>query len=124
MKRANVLFATIANATGRACGHPFAFILSVLAVIVWAISGPVFGFSDTWQLVINTGTTVITYLLLFVVQNSQNRNAAALHIKLDEILRAIPEARSALVVSHIEDAPDEKIVEERQVLDKLIVKDI
>jgi low affinity Fe/Cu permease len=123
MKQANTWFAEIANATGKATGHPLAFILSMLAVVVWGISGPIFGFSDTWQLVINTGTTVITYLLLFVVQNSQNRNAAALHIKLDEILRAMPEARTDLVASHIEDAPDEKIDKERKALEELIASE-
>jgi len=81
--------------------------------VVWAISGPLFNYSDTWQLVINTGTTVVTFLLLFVVQNTQNRDSLAVHIKLDEILRALPEARTAIALADLENAT-EKLLEEQR----------
>lgn len=80
------MFARFANATARATGSPIAFILCVAAVIIWAVSGPFFCFSETWQLVINTGTTIITFLMVFLIQNTQNRDGAALQTKLDEII--------------------------------------
>ncbi|APO79379.1 low affinity iron permease protein (plasmid) [Rhizobium etli 8C-3] len=82
------LFARFANATARAAGSPIAFILCVTVVLVWAVSGPFFQFSETWQLVINTGTTIVTFLMVFVIQNTQNRDGAALQTKLDEIIRS------------------------------------
>jgi len=80
------VFAKFATATAKATGSPVAFILCVTAVLVWAMSGPFFGFSETWQLVINTGTTIITFLMVFLIQNTQNRDGAALQTKLDEII--------------------------------------
>jgi low affinity Fe/Cu permease len=82
------LFAKFANATARATGSPIAFLLCVALVVVWAASGPIFKFSETWQLVINTGTTIITFLMVFLIQNTQNRDGAALQTKLDELIRA------------------------------------
>ena len=82
------LFASFANATARVTGSPYAFIACVLAVVVWAATGPIFKFSETWQLVINTGTTIITFLMVFLIQNTQNRDGAALQTKLDELIRA------------------------------------
>jgi low affinity Fe/Cu permease len=82
------LFAKFANATAKATGSPVAFLLCVAAVLVWAASGPVFKFSETWQLVINTGTTIITFLMVFLIQNTQNRDGAAVQTKLDELIRA------------------------------------
>ena len=82
------LFAKFANATARATGSPAAFLLCVLAVMVWAATGPLFHFSETWQLVINTGTTIITFLMVFLIQNTQNRDGAAVQTKLDELIRA------------------------------------
>jgi low affinity Fe/Cu permease len=82
------LFAKFANATARVTGSPFAFLACVTAVLVWAASGPLFRFSETWQLVINTGTTIITFLMVFLIQNTQNRDGAALQTKLDELIRA------------------------------------
>nr|WP_298098601.1 low affinity iron permease family protein [uncultured Shinella sp.] len=79
-------FARFATATAHATGSPAAFILCVAAVLIWAISGPYFGFSETWQLVINTGTTIITFLMVFLIQNTQNRDGAAVQAKLDEII--------------------------------------
>ncbi|AYV48575.1 hypothetical protein CFHF_19860 [Caulobacter flavus] len=82
------LFARFANATAKATGSPVAFLLCVAAVLLWAISGPVFKFSETWQLVINTGTTIVTFLMVFLIQNTQNRDGVALQTKLDELIRA------------------------------------
>ncbi len=82
------LFARFANATARATGSPVAFLLCVAAVVAWAASGPLFKFSETWQLVINTGTTIITFLMVFLIQNTQNRDGAAVQTKLDELIRA------------------------------------
>jgi low affinity Fe/Cu permease len=82
------LFAKFANATAHAAGSPIAFLLCVVVVLVWAISGPLFGFSETWQLVINTATTIVTFLMVFLIQNTQNRDGAALQTKLDELIRS------------------------------------
>jgi len=82
------LFAKFANATAKATGSPLAFLICVLSVVVWAASGPTFKFSETWQLVINTGTTIITFLMVFLIQNTQNRDGAAIQTKLDELIRA------------------------------------
>ncbi len=82
------LGAKFANATAKATGSPVAFLLCVAAVLVWAISGPMFKFSETWQLVINTGTTIVTFLMVFLIQNTQNRDGAAVQTKLDELIRA------------------------------------
>lgn len=112
-------FARFSTAVGVWTGHPLAFILSVAACVVWAVTGPLFGFSDTWQLVINTGTTVLTFLLVFVIQNTQLRDNAAVHLKLDEILRALPEARTELVLHHLEDADDAELARIRRELDRI-----
>lgn len=82
------LFARFANLTAKAAGSPAAFLLCVLLVLVWAFSGPFFGFSETWQLVINTGTTIVTFLMVFLIQNTQNRDGAAVQAKLDELIRS------------------------------------
>jgi low affinity Fe/Cu permease len=81
-------FEKFANATAKASGSSPAFLLCVLAVLVWAVSGPFFGFSETWQLVINTGTTIVTFLMVFLIQNTQNRDSEALQTKLDELIRS------------------------------------
>jgi low affinity Fe/Cu permease len=80
-------FNRIAKATSRAAGHPIAFVLAMAVIAIWAVTGPIFGFSDTWQLVINTGTTIATFLMVFLIQNTQNRDQAAVQIKLDELIR-------------------------------------
>ena len=82
------VFSEFANVTAKAAGHPVAFLICCATVILWAGSGPIFGFSDTWQLVINTGTTIITFLMVFLIQNTQNRDGAALQAKLDELIRS------------------------------------
>ena len=91
------LFTRFAKWGSRAAGRPAAFTLAVLTLLVWAISGPLFGFSDTWQLIINTGTTVVTFLMVFLIQNTQNRDSEALHVKLDELIRANKGAHNALL---------------------------
>ncbi|MEO8625612.1 MAG: low affinity iron permease family protein [Candidatus Limnocylindrales bacterium] len=83
----DAFFTRVAKWTARAAGHPTAFVMAVLVIVVWALTGPIFGFSDTWQLVINTGTTIATFLMVFLIQNTQNRDTAALQIKLDELIR-------------------------------------
>lgn len=91
------LFAKFANITAKATGSPPAFLVCVLLVVVWAVSGPIFKFSETWQLVINTGTTIITFLMVFLIQNTQNRDGVALQTKLDELIRASTGAEDAFI---------------------------
>jgi low affinity Fe/Cu permease len=100
-------FAELARQTACALGTPAAFAIACAAVVAWVISGPLFGYSDTWQLVINTGTTVVTFLMVFLVQNTQNRDARALHLKLDELLRSMKDARNRLI--DLENCSDEEI---------------
>ena len=78
-------------------GHPRAFVVAIAAIVVWLITGPIFGFSDTWQLVINTGTTIVTFLMVFLIQNTQNRDSIAVQLKLDELIRAMQGAHNALL---------------------------
>ncbi len=99
------LFRRFAKATSHAIGSPFAFVLAFAIVVAWAITGPFFDFSETWQLVINTGTTIITFLVVFMIQNTQNRDSRAVHLKLDELIRVMKEARNELV--DVEDKADE-----------------
>lgn len=91
------LFAKFANITARITGSPPAFLVCVALVLVWAISGPLFGFSETWQLVINTGTTIVTFLMVFLIQNTQNRDGVALQTKLDELIRATTDAEDEFI---------------------------
>ncbi len=101
------LFRRLAQETSRHMGSPWAFAAALLVVIIWAVSGPFFGFSDTWQLVINTGTTILTFLMVFLIQNTQNRDAHAIHLKLDELIKAQKEARDQLI--DVEDLTDEQL---------------
>lgn len=89
-------FSTLALIASRQVGKAYAFIAAVASIVVWAACGPIFGFSDTWQLIINTGTTVVTFLMVFLLQNSQTRDLAAIQIKLDELIRATADANNAL----------------------------
>ena len=90
-------FARFARWTAGASGRPVTFVLAAAVVLAWLLSGPVFGFSDTWQLVINTGTTIVTFLMVFLIQNTQNRDGEAVQAKLDELLRALAGAHDALI---------------------------
>jgi low affinity Fe/Cu permease len=105
-------FARFANAVAGALGHPAAFILAALVVIAWFISGPLFGFGEAWQLVINTSTTIITFLMVFLIQNTQNRDAHAMQLKLDEIIRAIEGAHLALL--DLEELSDKELASIRK----------
>jgi len=93
-------------------GHPLAFIIATLACIVWAVTGPLFNYSDTWQLVINTGTTVLTFLMVFLVQHTQNRDTTATHAKLDELICATDKARNELM--RVEEKTEEEVKEIRK----------
>ncbi|MCG6119150.1 MAG: low affinity iron permease family protein [Blastomonas sp.] len=103
-------FTLIATQVSRTVGRPFAFVTAVTIILAWGVTGPLFGYSDTWQLVINTGTTIITFLMVFVIQNSQNRDAAAMQAKLDELIRTQQEARNAFIgIEHLTDVQIERI---------------
>ena len=110
------IFTAIANSISRFVGDPLAFMLALATVIVWGATGPIFHYSDTWQLVINTGTTIVTFLMVFLIQNSQNRDAAAMQAKLDELIRAIEAARGQFI--GIEHRTDKEIQEIRAELEK------
>jgi len=97
-------FNWFATKTSTAAGQPLTFVTAVLVIIIWAVTGPIFKFSDTWQLIINTGTTIITFLMVFLIQNSQNRDGAAMQAKLDELLRAVDKAREKFIgIEHLTD---------------------
>jgi low affinity Fe/Cu permease len=97
-------------------GQPLAFVLAFATIMVWAVTGPMFGFSDTWQLVINTGTTIVTFLMVFLIQNSTNRDAAAMQAKLDELIRAVTKARGQFI--GIEHLSEKEVEDIRRALEK------
>ncbi len=108
----NKLFTRFANATAKWVGRPYTFFLCLAIVIVWGVSGPVFGFSDTWQLVINTGTTIVTFLMVFLIQNTQNRDNAAIQAKLDELIRVSAAENRFIGIEHLTDQELEAILAE------------
>jgi low affinity Fe/Cu permease len=95
------IFTTASNAVSRAAGAPLTFVFCCGVVLVWACSGPMFGYSDTWQLVINTGTTIVTFLMVFLIQNTQNRDGAAIQVKLDELIRASGSQNAFIGIEHL-----------------------
>lgn len=103
----SALFQKMSNKVTKATGSPLAFIIALTVVIVWAITGPIFGYSDTWQLVINTGTTIITFLMVFIIQQSQNKDTVAIHLKLNELIASHDKASNRLV--DIEDLTEEEL---------------
>jgi low affinity Fe/Cu permease len=110
-------FTKFAKSTARYTGKPQAFVLALLVIVVWGITGPLFHYSDTWQLVINTGTTVVTFLMVFLIQSTQNRDAEAVQIKLDELIRAMSGAHNALL--DLEELEDEELDRIRQSYERL-----
>ena len=109
------IFNRFANTVARATGKPVSFVICCLVIATWAVTGPIFKFSDTWQLIINTGTTIVTFLMVFLIQNQQNRDGAAIQAKLDELLRAIDNARNDYVgIEHLTDVELEEILRETE----------
>lgn len=113
----NELFRKFANAVSNIVGTSWVFIIAVLSVVIWAMTGPMFHYSDTWQLVINTSTTIITFLMVFLIQNTQNRDAKAIHLKLDELIRGVKGARTGLV--NLETLSDEELEELHKEFERL-----
>ena len=103
----NEFFHKFAHKAAAVVGSPWSFILALVIILMWGLTGPIFHFSDTWQLVINTSTTIITFLMVFLIQNTQNRDAKAIQLKLDELIRSIEKARNNLV--DLEDLSDEEL---------------
>src|SRR3984893_15167050 len=100
-------FRVFARKSSAVLGSPWAFATAILIILVWALTGPTFHYSDTWQLIINTGTTIVTFLMVFLIQNTQNRDAKAMHLKLDEVIRALKKARNEMV--DLENLSDEEL---------------
>ena len=110
------MFERIASRVAATAGHPRAFMMALAIVAVWAITGPLFNWSDTWQLVINTGTTIVTFLMVFLIQNAQNRDASAIQAKLDELIRAVHNARNPFI--GIEHLSEHELVALKQTLER------
>ncbi|MEO6906994.1 MAG: low affinity iron permease family protein [Abditibacteriaceae bacterium] len=117
----NDWFRKFAKGTSKVTGSSWVFLAALLLVIVWGISGPMFKYSETWQLVINTGTTIITFLMVFLIQNTQNRDSASIHLKLDELLRSTKEAKNLLIGS--EDLSDEDLENIKRIFEQLKAED-
>jgi low affinity Fe/Cu permease len=105
------VYSAVAKSVARVAGRPITFTIALLTITVWLASGPIFGFSDTWQLVINTATTIVTFLMVFLIQNTQNRDATAMHLKLDELIRSTEGARN--VALDMEELPEQELRELR-----------
>ena len=105
--RMNDTFLHFSRRAAHHVGHPSAFVVALLVIVAWGVSGPIFGWSDTWQLIINTGTTIVTFLMVFLIQSTQNRDSEAVHLKLDELIRATKRARNALL--DLEELSEEEV---------------
>jgi low affinity Fe/Cu permease len=116
--RMSDLFSQAAHWTGRQCGRASVFMAAVVLIIVWAITGPFFHYSDTWQLIINTSTTIVTFLMVFLLQNTQNRDTAAIQLKLDELIRANKDARNAMLC--LEDLSEEELKKVKVTFESLV----
>ncbi|CAN7425688.1 low affinity iron permease family protein [Bosea sp. LjRoot90] len=114
------LFTRLSQATAHWAGKPQTFFIALAIIVIWAVSGPFFGFNDTWQLVINTSTTIVTFLMVFIIQNSQNRDTAAMQIKLDELINKIEGAREELL--DLEELDEDKLEEMRAEFEELARK--
>ncbi|CAN5255465.1 low affinity iron permease family protein [soil metagenome] len=108
----NKLFTRFAKWTSKVTGKPITFLLAIGVVVVWALTGPIFNYNETWQLVINTGTTIITFLMIFLIQNTQNRDTEALQLKLDEIIRSMDQTRNQVL--DLEELDEEELDEIRE----------
>ncbi|HZB39000.1 MAG TPA: low affinity iron permease family protein [Beijerinckiaceae bacterium] len=102
-------FSDLATRVAHASGRPLTFILAILTIMAWIVSGPIFGYSDTWQLVINTGTTIVTFLMVFLIQNTQNRDGAAIQTKLDELIRASAAKNAFIGIEHLTEEELDKV---------------
>lgn len=107
-------FAAFSNFIADCMGNPLAFVLALAAIVVWGISGPLFGYSETWQLVVNTGTTIVTFLMMFVLQNSQNRDGKALQAKLDELIRTSQAANEFIGIEKLDEKELQRMRQDQQ----------
>ena len=117
MNNNSLRFSSIARSIAVLAGRPAVFVAAVAIIVLWALSGPLFGFSDTWQLIVNTSTTIVTFLMVFIIQNTQNRDTAAIQLKLDELIRATQGAHNALL--NLEQIDDEQFERYRRSYEKL-----
>ena len=115
------IFDRFARWIERQVGSPFSFAIAIAAVVIWAVTGPLFGWSDTWQLVINTGTTIVTFLMVFLIQSTQSRDTRAIHLKLDELIRVNQQARNSLL--NLEDLSEAEIEQVKKTFDRLVHRD-
>lgn len=113
----DTFFRKFSHAVSAFVGNPVAFFLSVTLVVIWALSGPLFSYSDTWQLTINTGTTIVTFLIVFLIQNTQNRDTKAINLKLDELIVAVKSARNSMV--NVDELSDEKLEQLEEAFQKI-----
>lgn len=118
--KSNNLFVKFSQVVAYATGHPAAFAIALGIVVVWGVTGPIFGFNDTWQLVINTGTTIITFLMVFLIQSTQNRDTAALQLKLDELIRVTEGAHTVLL--DLEELSEDQLEKIRKQYEKIAAK--
>jgi low affinity Fe/Cu permease len=121
VNRISAAFDQAAQWAARECGRAHTFAIAIIVVVVWAVSGPLFGFSDTWQLVINTGTTIVTFLMVFLIQNTQNRDTEALQLKIDELIRVTHQARNRLM--NLEDLTEDELDRVKRELIELAQKE-